>query len=170
MGVSSTGWVGSSYASVQPEEHAYVSSSTRAPAPSPQSRLTRAVAGGAARRSAVPRARRSRRHSMGAPVAVALCPVLARAREFTAIDEWAKDAAESGEGRLARLRLTRIADESTFRQPFARLGTGRLEEILGAWPRWTLCMPSGRPPRRSEARALTSSWRSRRTRRRSTSR
>ncbi|MBL0886909.1 ISAs1 family transposase [Myceligenerans sp. I2] len=78
-----------------------------------------------------PRARRGRRHSVGALVAVALCAVLTGARGFTAIAEWAGDA---GRVRLARLGMVRrAADESTFRRVLSRLDPTALEEALGAW-------------------------------------
>jgi predicted transposase YbfD/YdcC len=78
-----------------------------------------------------PRARRGRRHPIGALVAVALCAVLTGARGFTAIAEWARDA---GSSQLARLGIVRrCADESTFRRVLARLDPTTLEEVLGAW-------------------------------------
>ncbi|MBL0886388.1 ISAs1 family transposase [Myceligenerans sp. I2] len=78
-----------------------------------------------------PRARRGRRHPVGALVAVALCAVLTGARGFAAIAEWARDA---GRSRLRRLGMVRrVADASTFRRVLTRLDPAALDEALGAW-------------------------------------
>jgi hypothetical protein len=73
-----------------------------------------------------PRARRGRRHPVGALVAVALCAILTGARSFTAIAEWARDA---GRPRLRRLgMMRRAADEATFRRVLTRLDPAALEK------------------------------------------
>jgi predicted transposase YbfD/YdcC len=71
------------------------------------------------------------RHPVGALIAVAVCAVVAGARGFTAIGEWARDA---GGAALERLGLQRGGvDESTLRRLFARLDADRLDVVLGAW-------------------------------------
>lgn len=78
-----------------------------------------------------PRKRRGIRHPVGGLIAVAVCAVLAGARGFTAIGEWAQDA---GVASLARLGLARgSVDESTLRRLFARLDADLLDKVLGAW-------------------------------------
>ncbi|WP_406177180.1 ISAs1 family transposase [Streptomyces sp. NBC_00996] len=78
-----------------------------------------------------PRRRRGVRHPVGALIAVAVCAVVAGARGFTAIGEWARDA---GSAALQRLGLERGGvDESTLRRLFARLDADRLDAVLGAW-------------------------------------
>jgi predicted transposase YbfD/YdcC len=78
-----------------------------------------------------PRRRRGIRHPVGALIAVAVCAVVAGARGFTAIGEWARDA---GSTALERLGLERgEVDESTFRRLFARLDADGLDAVLGAW-------------------------------------
>ncbi|MFE0678705.1 transposase family protein [Streptomyces sp. NPDC058867] len=76
-----------------------------------------------------PRRRRGVRHQVGALIAVAVCAVLAGARGFTAIWEWARDA---GSAALERLGLERgQGDESTLRRLFAHLDADRLDAVLG---------------------------------------
>lgn len=78
-----------------------------------------------------PRKRRGIRHPVSRLIAVAVCAVVAGARGFTAIGEWAKDA---GVASLARLGLARgSVDESTLRRLFARLDADLLDAVLGAW-------------------------------------
>lgn len=78
-----------------------------------------------------PRARRVRRHSMTALVAVAVCAVLTNVQGFSAIAEWAADA---GKRRLVRLGMTRgPADESMFRRLFANLDADLLDRVLCSW-------------------------------------
>ncbi|WP_329134613.1 ISAs1 family transposase [Streptomyces sp. NBC_01476] len=78
-----------------------------------------------------PRRRRGVRHRVGALIAVAVCAVVAGARGFTAIGEWARDA---GGAALERLGLQGGGvDESTLRRLFARLDADRLDVVLGAW-------------------------------------
>ncbi|MGW3240459.1 ISAs1 family transposase [Streptomyces olivaceus] len=78
-----------------------------------------------------PRRRRGVRHPVGALIAVAVCAMMAGARGFTAIGEWARDA---GGAALERLGLERgKVDESTLRRLFACLDADRLDVVLGAW-------------------------------------
>src|SRR5215471_15272323 len=72
-----------------------------------------------------PRHRRGVRHRLAVILGLAVCAVLAGARSFTAIAEWAADADEQT---LARLGVTGVVpSESTFRrtlQPCLVLGRG----------------------------------------------
>ncbi|MGW2206974.1 ISAs1 family transposase [Streptomyces sp. NPDC001774] len=89
-----------------------------------------------------PRRRRGVRHPVGALIAVAVCAVVARARGFTAIGEWARDA---GGAALERLGLERGGvDESTLRRLFARLDADRLDAVLGAWAVTRTALVAGR--------------------------
>jgi hypothetical protein len=76
-----------------------------------------------------PRRWRGVRHPVGALIAVAVCAVMAGARGFTAIGEWARDA---GAVAMTRLGLERgSVDESTLRRLFARLDADCLDTVLG---------------------------------------
>ncbi|MFE7359086.1 ISAs1 family transposase [Streptomyces sp. NPDC057543] len=89
-----------------------------------------------------PRCRRGVRHPVGALIAVAVCAVLAGARGFTAIGEWARDA---GAAAMTRLGLERgSVDESTLRRLFARLDADRLDVLLGAWAATRCALVAGR--------------------------
>lgn len=79
---------------------------------------------------------------MGALIAVAVCAVVAGARGFTAIGEWARDA---GVAALARLGLERgRVDESTLRRLFALLDADGLDAVLGAWALARTALVAGR--------------------------
>jgi len=56
--------------------------------------------------------------------------VLAGARSFAAVCEWASDA---GETACSALGIARVPDESTFRRVFALLDADALDAALGAW-------------------------------------
>ncbi|MFE5828166.1 ISAs1 family transposase [Streptomyces erythrochromogenes] len=89
-----------------------------------------------------PRGRRGVRHPVGALIAVAVCAVVAGARGFTAIGEWARDA---GSAALQRLGLERGGvDESTLRRLFARLDADRPDAVLGAWALARAVLVAGR--------------------------
>ncbi len=89
-----------------------------------------------------PRRQRGVRHPVGALIAVAVCAVVAGARGFTAIGEWARDA---GGAALERLGLQRGGvDESTLRRLFARLDADRLDVVLGAWALARTALVAGR--------------------------
>jgi predicted transposase YbfD/YdcC len=83
-----------------------------------------------------PRRRRGRRHGLVAVLAVAICAVLAGARSYAAIAQWADDLDEP---HLAQLGLTRpqAPDASTFRRVFTRLDAAALDRLIGAclWTR-----------------------------------
>ena len=89
-----------------------------------------------------PRARRGRRHTVTALVAVAVAAVLTGAKGFTAMAEWARDA---GAQRLGKLGMSKaVADESTFRRVFARLDAEMLDQLLGAWAMTRAAVVDGR--------------------------
>jgi predicted transposase YbfD/YdcC len=78
-----------------------------------------------------PRHRRGIRHRIAVILNLAVCAVLAGARSFTAIAEWAADADEQT---LARLGVRRAApSESTFRRTLQRLDADAFDDLAGAW-------------------------------------
>ena len=78
-----------------------------------------------------PRARRGVRHPMPTILAVALCAVLAGARSFTAIGEWAANA--SGQV-LAALGVGDCPpSESCVRRVLQNLAGDTLDAMLGEW-------------------------------------
>lgn len=78
-----------------------------------------------------PRDPRGMRYPMATVLAVAVSAVLAGARSFAAIGEWATDAPAQV---LEAFGVTgRAPDESTLRKLFARLDADRLDRLLGAW-------------------------------------
>jgi len=80
-----------------------------------------------------PRDPRGVRYPLAGVLAVAVTAVLAGARSFAAIGEWAADLPGQD---LARIRLSSSPDESTLRKLFARVDADRLDRVLGAWL-WT---------------------------------
>jgi predicted transposase YbfD/YdcC len=82
-----------------------------------------------------PLARRGIRHGLPGIVAVALAAVVAGARSFAAIGEWAGELTEE---QLTELGLSRptAPDASTFRRVFARLDAATLDRLVGAFV-WT---------------------------------
>jgi predicted transposase YbfD/YdcC len=93
-------------------------------------------------RIADPRKRRGVRHRLSAVVGLAVCAVLAGARSFVAIAEWAADAdaatlAQVGAGEV-------VACESTFRRTLQALDADALDDVLGAWTQERTCPPAGR--------------------------
>lgn len=80
-----------------------------------------------------PRDPRGVRYPLAGILAVAVTAVLAGARSFAAIGDWAADL--SGEY-LARIGLTAAPEESTLRKLFTRLDADALDRLLGGWM-WT---------------------------------
>ena len=79
---------------------------------------------------------------MGALIAVAVCAVMAGARGFTAIGEWARDA---GVVAITQLGLVRgSVDEPTLRRLFSRLDADRPDALLGAWAVTRATLVAGR--------------------------
>ena len=82
-------------------------------------------------RVADPRHRRGVRHRLAAILGLALCAVMAGARSFTAIAEWAADAEEQT---LRMLGVTGVVpSESTFRRTLQRLDADAVDDLAGAW-------------------------------------
>ena len=81
-----------------------------------------------------PRDPRGVRYPLPGMLAVAVCAVLAGARSFAAIGEWALDLSVD---QLDRVGLERAPVESTLRKLFARLDTAALDRQLAvlAWTR-----------------------------------
>ena len=78
-----------------------------------------------------PRARRGVRHRLAVILGLAVCAVLAGARSFTAIAEWAADADRST---LEALGITGVVpSESTFRRTLQNLDADALDKAAGAW-------------------------------------
>jgi predicted transposase YbfD/YdcC len=82
-------------------------------------------------RVADPRHRRGVRNRLLVILSLAVCAVLAGARSFTAIAEWAADADEQT---LARLGVTGpVPSESTVRRTLQRLDAGAFDDLAGRW-------------------------------------
>jgi predicted transposase YbfD/YdcC len=78
-----------------------------------------------------PRKRRGRRHVLAGLLAVGVAAVVAGARSFAAIGQWAADACPEV---LAVLGAGRgPAEESTFRRAFALVSAEVLDRVLGSW-------------------------------------
>jgi len=90
-----------------------------------------------------PRHRRGVRHRLLVILGLAVCAVLAGARSFTAIAEWAAGADQET---LARLGVTGpVPSESTFRRTLQRLDAGAFDDLAGQWAaRRTAPGPGGR--------------------------
>jgi len=70
-------------------------------------------------------------HRLAVILGLAVCAVLAGARSFTAIAEWAADADEQT---LARLGVSRaVPSESTFRRTLQRLDADAFDDLAGQW-------------------------------------
>jgi len=82
-------------------------------------------------RVADPRHRRGVRHRLAGILGLALCAVVAGARSFTAIAEWAADA----DGQTLSMLGVRgvVPSESTFRRTLQRLNADAFDEVAGAW-------------------------------------
>jgi hypothetical protein len=90
-----------------------------------------------------PRHRRGVRHRLAGILGLALCAVVAGARSFTAIAEWAADA----DGQTLHVLGVRgaVPSESTFRRTLQRLDGGAFDDLAGAWAQQaTMPGPGGR--------------------------
>jgi len=79
-----------------------------------------------------PRKRRGVRHKIQSILATALCAVLAGARSFTAMGEWAAEQSEETLKRLGSKR-GRPPSERTYRRMFASLDVEELDRSTGSW-------------------------------------
>lgn len=78
-----------------------------------------------------PRARGGVRHRLVVILGLAVCAVLAGARSFTAIAEWAADADQDTQEALGITGV--VPCESTFRRTLQNLDADALDEAAGAW-------------------------------------
>jgi predicted transposase YbfD/YdcC len=78
-----------------------------------------------------PRKPRGIRHGLPGVLAVALAAVVAGARSFVAIAEWAADATPQARSQLGV--AGKVASESTIRRCLQRLAPDDLDELIGAW-------------------------------------
>jgi hypothetical protein len=79
-----------------------------------------------------PRKRRGVRHRMQSILATGICAVLAGARSFTAMGEWAAEQSRETLQRLGSRRGT-PPSERTYRRLLARLDVAELDRRLGQW-------------------------------------
>ncbi|WP_328623202.1 ISAs1 family transposase [Streptomyces sp. NBC_00354] len=105
------------------------------------SREHRELPGTAARLASLPdpRARRGRRHSLPSVLLTAACAVLAGARSYFAIGQWARHAPQDTLSRLGfhprgPLGVRRAASVSTVRRVLVRVCSGGLADLLGHGP------------------------------------
>src|SRR5262249_2797625 len=77
-------------------------------------------------RGADPRPRRGVRHRLAAILGLALCAVVAGARSFTAIAEWATDADEQT---LRMLGVTGVVPSESFRRTLQRLDADAFDNL-----------------------------------------
>ena len=78
-----------------------------------------------------PRARRGVRHRLEVILGLAVCAVLAGARSFTAIAEWAADADQATRDALGVTGV--VPSESTFRRTLRSLDADTLDNAVGCW-------------------------------------
>src|SRR6476661_2084996 len=78
-----------------------------------------------------PRARRGVRHRLAVILGLALCAVLAGARSFTAIAEWAADTDQATREALGVTGA--VPSESTFRRTLQALDADALDQAAGGW-------------------------------------
>ena len=88
-----------------------------------------------------PRARRGVRHRLAVILGLAVCAVLAGARSFTAIAEWAADA---DQGTRDALGITGVMPcESTYRRTLQHLDADALDAAAGTWAQQRTVPPAG---------------------------
>ena len=92
-------------------------------------------------RVADPRHRRGVRHRLAAILGLALCAVLAGARSFTAIAEWAADADQVTRDALGMTGV--VPSESTFRRTLQALDADALDEAAGGWAQQRIAPAAG---------------------------
>jgi predicted transposase YbfD/YdcC len=89
-----------------------------------------------------PRARRGVRHRLVVILALAMCAVLAGARSFTAIAEWAADTDEETRAGLGIGRA--VPCESTIRRTLQSLDADAFDDLAGAWAQRRTAPSAGR--------------------------
>jgi predicted transposase YbfD/YdcC len=90
-----------------------------------------------------PRRRRGVRHRLTSILAVGLAAVIAGARSFAAIAEWAADTDRRVLDDLG-VAESRCPSEATVRRTFTALDAGLLDGLIGAWMRTRVGMLAGR--------------------------
>src|SRR5262249_42192322 len=88
-----------------------------------------------------PRARRGVRHKLTVILGLAVCAVLAGARSFTAIAEWAADADQGTRDALGVAGV--VPCESTFRRTMQNLDADALDDAAGTWAQQRTAPGSG---------------------------
>lgn len=88
-----------------------------------------------------PRARRGVRHRLVTILSVAVCAVLAGARSYVAIAEWAADADTATRAELGISAA--MPCESTIRRVLQRLDADALDDAVGAWAQARTRPPPG---------------------------
>jgi predicted transposase YbfD/YdcC len=88
-----------------------------------------------------PRARRGVRHQLAVILGLALCAVVAGARSFTAIAEWAADADQETRDALGVTGV--MPCESTFRRTLQNLDADALDDAAGGWAQQRTAPASG---------------------------
>jgi predicted transposase YbfD/YdcC len=78
-----------------------------------------------------PRARRGVRHRLDTVLVLAVCAVLAGARSFVAVAEWAADCDPATRAELGMVGS--VPSESTFRRVLQRLDAEVFDAVCGAW-------------------------------------
>ncbi|MGI8418363.1 MAG: transposase family protein [Nakamurella sp.] len=78
-----------------------------------------------------PRHRRGIRHRLPALLALSVCAVIAGARSFTAIAQWAADLPPHLSSTLGA--GDKVPSESAFRHTLQRLDADHLDQVLGQW-------------------------------------
>jgi hypothetical protein len=91
-----------------------------------------------------PQACRGVRHRLAVLLALAVCAVLAGARSFTAIAEWAADTDEATRAGLGISGA--VPCESTIRRTLQSLDAGAFDDLAGAWAQQRTAPPAGRRP------------------------
>ena len=78
-----------------------------------------------------PRKRRGLRHGLPVILSIAVCAVIAGARSFVAIAEWAAQASPAA---VAKLGVTgEVPSESTIRRTINKIDANGLDVVVGAW-------------------------------------
>lgn len=98
-----------------------------------------------------PRARRGVRFALAAVLACATAAVLAGARSWVAIAQWARDVQEADPGLLGGLGLYRCPSASTLRRLLALIDPDELDALLGAYFHRITGSPAGPEDRRAIA-------------------
>jgi DDE_Tnp_1-associated len=88
-----------------------------------------------------PRARRGVRHRLAVILGLPSCAVMAGARSFTAIAEWAADADQATRDALGVTGV--VPCESTFRRTLQNLDAGALDDAAGDWAQQRTAPPPG---------------------------